>query len=182
MNVACLAWGSLVWDPRELPIRRRWFDDGPFGQVEFVRKSKDGRVTLALCEAAQPVRLLWAPMDLTDLQAAKEALKLREGLTGKMWEKDIGCWGSGAPEPSLIHGLGAWAQAHGVEAVVWTALKPKFDIDPVPSADSVVGYLAQLMGAKRDCAEQYVRRAPPQIDTRYRRRIESELGWIPDSA
>ena len=95
MNIAYLAWGSLVWDPRNLPIQRRWFDDGPFAPVEFARQSDDGRLTLVLDEQAEPVRLLWARSTSSDVNQAREALKEREGITAKDWKSLIGSWRTG---------------------------------------------------------------------------------------
>ena len=172
-TIACLGWGSLVWDPRELPIQRKWFADGPFVKVEFLRQSKGNRITLVLDSNARPVRSLWAVMDAADLPGAKEALRSREGCNAV----DIGTWSRGSNEPPNIVELPQWANAHGFDAVVWTALSAKFGNGGAPTADQVVGYLRALSGAARDAAEAYVRRAPKQIDTSYRRKIEAELGW-----
>jgi hypothetical protein len=43
MPTVCLGWGSLIWDPRELPIAVEWQTNGPLLAVEFARQSKKGR-------------------------------------------------------------------------------------------------------------------------------------------
>jgi len=64
---------------------------------------------------------------------------------------------------------------------VWTNLPPKFGgIDGrIPTESEVVAYLQALEGEARAAAEKYVRRAPRQIATAYRRAIERALGWTP---
>ena len=173
-TIACLGWGSLIWDPRELPVQGTWLPDGPLLRVEFLRQSQDDRVTLVLDSAVAPVRSLWAVMDVDDLVAARDALRKREGCK----ETDIAWWSLGSASPSNILELPHWAAAHDIEAAVWTGLPPKFGKDRHrPSIDEVLTHLRSMTGAARDAAEQYVRRAPRQIDTEYRRRIEAELGW-----
>jgi hypothetical protein len=177
MRIACLGWGSLIWDPRSLPIQRQWFQDGPFVSVEFTRQSSDGRITLVVEPSAIPVRVLWAVMLPSELRPAMEALREREGILGNDWVSRIGTWQRDA-ETESIPGLATWAHTHGVEAVVWAALRPSFNQKKIsPSSDQVIEYLQQLTGTKRENAERYVRCAPRQIDTEYRRRIEATLGW-----
>lgn len=181
--IACLGWGSLVWDPRSLAVQRRWFDDGPMVRVEFLRKSNNGRITLVMDSSSPPVRSLWALMDATDIETAAENLREREGIFEKNMTRDVGRWMRGDASPPNILSLPEWAEAHGVAGVIWTALGHKFDELATPATvDQVATYLAGLTGRSREDAERYVRRAPPQIDTPYRRIIESRLGWAPQDA
>ena len=180
-TIACLGWGSLIWDPRTLPIQRYWFQDGPFIPVEFARQSSDGRLTLVIEPNAKLVRTLWAVMDDMDLDIAIEALRSREGIP-KSAKNKIGHWSIGEEPPSDIPDLTEWVRSRGIESVIWTALGPKFNNnnDEVLSVVQAVQYLRNLSGLARDEAEKYVRHAPPpQIDTDYRRRFEAELGWYP---
>lgn len=180
--IACLGWGSLVWDPRELPTQRTWFEDGPLLPIEFARKSDDGRITLVITDGVSLVRSLWAMMDTDNLDGAREALRAREGIQKKNFLNHVGSWpvknGVVAPIPNKLE---SWAQSKGLDAVIWTALPTKSPNDEarMPTGDEVVQHLRQLTGTKRDNAERYIRRTPRQIDTAYRRRIESELGWRP---
>lgn len=180
MRIACLGWGSLIWDPRALPIQREWFKDGPFAPIDFTRQSSDGRMTLVIDTSAARVRLLWAEMLSGDLKSAKEALREREGITGADWSSRIGAWQGGESAPATIPDLARWAEALGLDAVIWTALGPKFSgEDRSPTADEVITYLQGLTGTQRENAKRYIEAAPRQIDTDYRRRIEAALGWSP---
>jgi hypothetical protein len=63
---------------------------------------------------------------------------------------------------------------------VWTNLPPEFGGSKrIPTVEEIVPYLASCQGEERERAEEYVRKAPRQIDTEYRRKIEAELGWTP---
>lgn len=172
----------MVWDPRSLPVQRQWFTDGPLLPVEFAGKSaKDERVTLVLLKNAPAVRTLWALMRLTNLDVARAALADREGATSRDKTRNIGFWcadsqstGIGVPE------IGEWARSVGVGGVAWADMPPKFGTEYREQlAEEVVSYLRGLLPERQKIAEQYIRRAPYQIDTPVRRAVEKEFGWTP---
>ncbi|MFN3374166.1 MAG: hypothetical protein ACK44M_11420, partial [Chloroflexus sp.] len=132
------------------------------------------RVTLVITPSATPVQVLWALMLPAELQAAKEALRDREGIPTKNWENRIGSWQRGETAPAAIPELPDWAQARSLDAVIWTALEPTFT-----HVDEIIEYLNNLSGEKKERAEQYIRCAPSQIKTAYRRQIEHIFGWTP---
>jgi hypothetical protein len=179
MTIVCLGWGSLVWDPGELPIRNNWQTVGPSLPIEFARKSRDGRITLVIAEDTPSIPVLWSTLDVSSLDEARQALAEREDVKQKNFKQSIGAW---SPSFATTHAeaaqVAAWAESMGVMGVVWTALKARFP--PMlgkPSCDQVVQYLAQLTGETRTHAETYVRRAPAEIRTPYRAEIERQLGW-----
>lgn len=181
MVIGCLAWGSLVWDPRELPVQGKWFEDGPLLSVEFARQSSDGRLTLVLVPTETKVRSLWALLSVATIAEAREALRRREGVLEKNREKHIAVWSSTDPHDPEPSGISAWARALRLDAVVWTALPPRFGGDDgrVPSVEEAVRSLRELPHEQRRHAERYIRMAPRQVDTPYRRRFELEFGWAP---
>ena len=80
----------------------------------------------------------------------------------------------------MISGLAEWVASKSIGGVIWTALSPEFDdIKNIPSEEQIVEYLQSRTGRERESAKEYVERAPEQIDTSYRRRIEAMLGWVP---
>lgn len=184
--IACIGWGSLVWDPRDLPLRGQWQNDGPLLPVEFIRESgakggeRGDKITLVIHGGAPRVRTYWALLDVPDLETARRRLAGREGIS-KRWDEDIGyvdC-GSDARKGEEAEAVAAWAASLGLGAVVWTNLPCKFNgkIGAMPTAEDVIAFLENLDDTKRAGAEGYVRQAPPQIDTPYRRLIEQRLGW-----
>lgn len=144
-------------------------------QVEFARESNDGRVTLVLYPGARPVPSLWARMEAHDVEQARHDLGSREGIPRRRWPELIGAWPQDSSE--CILGIEEWARARELDAVVWTALGANFD-GGQPLGDQVIRHFQTLRGERREKAEEYVRRAPRQIDTEVRRRIEEDLNRL----
>ena len=126
-----------------------------------------------------PFPCLWTELEYTAPHHAQEALAGREGCVLSA----VGLWPGEPPAHSVGSGaIATWAAARGVEAVVWTALEPKFNKVPgqVPeSADAAIAYLRQLDAKSQARAREYVERAPAQVKTAFRRAFEQELGWAP---
>ena len=188
--IACLGWGSLIWNPGQLPVVGGWRLDGPNIRVEFVRKSRGDRLTLVLFdEAIGTVPSLWAPLAVTDLDEAVNKLAEREGGKEPLPTERIGRWPGTVPE--TIIDIDSWAAAQGVKQVIWTDLPPRFT-DPKtrrdrdgcrPDEDQAVDYLRRLIAEDGATdAEKYIRCAPEQIDTAYRRRFVREFAWAPRTA
>lgn len=180
--IACIGWGSLIWDTRNLDVDGEWRADGPPMPVEFARQSSDGRITLVIVQGFASPPTLWSVFNTRDLVEARESLRVREDVPRCRAALSIADWcrsENPVSEPDAT--ISVWASGKGLEAAVWTSLPPKFGgIDGrVPSENEVVAYLRRLEGEARAAAEEYVRRAPRQIATAYRQAIERALGWTP---
>ena len=82
------------------------------GKIEFLRKSKNGRITLVADDIATvPVQSRWAVMEVENLEQAFQALRIREELSAKTWRNDIGVWLRKDPAPALFPAIPDWAQA-----------------------------------------------------------------------
>lgn len=180
-KIACLGWGSLIWNLGVLRVDGDWQHCGPKVKVEFVRRSKSGLLTLVLFNDAEPVRSQWIWMDAEDLDGAILNLATREGHGKPIPLEYIGQWPRDTD--SRIIDLESWAGKHGADHVIWTALPPRFRNPKTgkyenhfwPSEDCAVDYLRTLRNSKLEDAKKYVLRAP--VDTAYRRRILRELCW-----
>ncbi len=178
--IVCLAWGSLVWDPRGLKVEDCWYKDGPSVPVELARQSMDGRLTLVIESNALAMPVLWAKMKSSDIAEARDSLREREGTT----ENSIGTWQHGDTSRSASPEIAKWAISRGVDGVVWTSLPPRYNGENsiAPSLDQALKYLSELDSDAAVKAEQYIRNAPSQIRTKYRAAFEEQLGWKQNGA
>ena len=179
MKIACLGWGSLIWKPAELPVASDWFADGPWLPIEFAREGDSGELATVLCEGVAEVQVLWAYLAVTTLDAAREALREREGVPREQPEC-IGSWSEGPSSP-FQSTIANWARDQGLDAVVWTALPPRSGgrNGRQPSAEEALTYLRTLDAERQAHARDYIQRTPVAIDTPYRRLIEETFHWVP---
>ncbi len=180
MKIACLGWGSLIWRPESLLIRREWFSDGPLLPIEFVRQSNDGRLTLVITDTAKPIRTLWALMATGNLQIAMESLRIREGIGKNKRDSHIATVSKDTETENPCNlTIQNWLRACNLDAAIWTNLPPRFkgEDNKEPALNEAIKYLQELDINTKANAEQYIRRAPRQIDTDFRRAFESAFGW-----
>ena len=180
MKIAVLAWGSLVWDPRDLKIVNVWKTDGPFLPIEFARISMDGRLTLVIRTNSEPVQVLWTLMQSKDLDEAILDLKNREGTVIKrIGYVDLVNNTKRSKSDILADEITNWALEKGLDAVIWTDLGMKFKdvLNRKLNAENVIKYLSGLPISKKARAREYIENAPVQVRTALRSVIEEELGW-----
>lgn len=193
--IACLGWGSLVWDPDGLPIKEAqppataWLADGPHLPVEFARQSSGNRITLVLVPG-RAIPVLWTTMILDDLESAKRALAIREcrrrdrrPATEDSIERFLnnwcGYWTRTQARGQCSAAIADWAKRRNLSAVIWTDLPPRFvQINGrIPTAEQVIEFLTNLPEHERQDAMEYIINTPSQISTDYRLHIEQRWGW-----
>lgn len=174
MSIACLGWGSLIWDPRGLPISTIWRSDGPVLPLEFARKSKDGRVTLVITDQGTPCEVLWTELAVETLDEAVLALADREGMPTS---NRVGRWPTASGAESSPKAVAEWAARHGLAGVVWTGLRANWDeqLERVPTFEDIVIHLQSMSGEGLQRAAEYIRKAPAQIVTAHRQALEQQL-------
>ncbi len=112
----------MIWKPDTLPLASKWFMDGPVLPIEFARISDNGDLTTAICANAPGCTVLWAILDLDNLDEAREALRIREGVPQDR-EDGIGSFVVGKTVAGVI---AEWAIPRQLDAVIWTGLPPRF--------------------------------------------------------
>ncbi|MBJ18975.1 MAG: hypothetical protein GY910_06165 [bacterium] len=185
-RVACLGWGSLLWDPRTLPMAEGFRAAGPMLPIEFSRVATDGRVTLVIDDSAEPIQTHCVQMDVASLDEAVRELGLREKIAPERIRDWIGVQTratalqeSGGRAEGFHAEIARWLSEQPLDAVVWTALPPRTPDGRLetPSLEALLGHLEGLTGSALSRAEEYIRRAPETVRTPRRRRFEEEFGW-----
>jgi hypothetical protein len=188
IRIGCLAWGSLLWDPRTLPLAGPFRSNGPSLPIEFSRVALDGRVTLVIDPTALQTQTYCAPLAAGSFEEAVEGLGLREKIAAERWSDWIGLQSkldpvvaSGHASPLVRGRIVDWLARQSLDAVVWTALPSRRPdgVETRPGVEELLTHLNSLSGEARARAEEYIRRAPHSLRTLHRARFEEDLGWVP---
>lgn len=182
MKIAFLGWGSLIKEPRDLPIEGDWQKDGPKLWIEFSRISRNGKragcLTLVIDEKCDSeVTTLYVLSTRNDLSPAIADLQKREGTPTL---DDIGFCevatrrfapNATSRHPKSCERILAWAKGKKLDAVVWTALSRRFkDATGIPfTPEAALKYLNELPAPTRALALDYIHSAPEQTMTPFRR-------------
>jgi len=171
-GVAIIGWGSLIHHPegdatrgqKPLATKGEWQQTGPVLPVEFSRISEGRHLTLVIDpeEGRDNTTFVIASQFDIPREAARN-LREREGCPeskiGRMLRSDpvpLGCGGT------AIH---TWLKGTDFDAVVWTALGPKFLPGQTYSAQAGDAYLETLHNEERRRAYRYIAEAPDEITT-----------------
>ncbi len=188
MKIAILAWGSLIWQPKDLFFDTEfgWKEDGPILPIEFARISKDGRVTLVITQNGTFVPTLYTASKYKTLDEAILNLAVREG-SGR---RSIGFYDKTKNEFShnvfFAENILDWMNENDFDAIIWTNLGENWNLKNEKGEiiiqirpENRIEYLKSLKGNTSALAEEYIRKTPVQIKTKYRAKIEAELNWKP---
>jgi hypothetical protein len=184
MKIAVIAWGSLIWDRRNLEVTGDFVANGTKLSLEFSRTSRDGRLTLVIDEERGglcPTFSVQSAFD--DLNKAIDNLRLREGmpttkglgfvdlLTGRVSAAAL------QRNPRALETIKAWAAALGYDGSIWTALASNFRESEKAgqpfSVEAGTRYLQTRDELTLTNALNYIRRAPAEVQTPFRAAVNT---------
>ena len=165
-----------------MPYKGSWLTGGPQLQIEFSRISNNGRLTLVIdLNDGELVPTRFVESTRTTLSDAIDDLRAREGSPT---DKAIGYVDIVKNERSntqypdhaaVFDDVADWCGQATFDAVVWTALPPNFqDKRGVAfSVNNAVSYLQGLTPPAQKTALDYIRNAPTEVDTPFRRKAKA---------
>lgn len=185
MKIAVLAWGSLIWEPRNLEIATGFVPFGPVLPIEFSRVSGGKRLTLVIDAAnGAPCRTYVAQSSRADLDSALLNLWVREGKENEKPPSSVRDSGRVAfvdlltntaslrakeRHPAALEAVRSWATATGHDAVIWTALASNFHGEERAgkpfTVEAAMEYLDGLDKPDLAAALHYIWNAPPEVHT-----------------
>lgn len=179
-----IGWGSLIWCPGSLRIKTKWRSDGPKLPIEFARISQDGRLTLVILLSAEEQPTYWALSEFDNLDDACRNLREREGSKSKDIHRLTAEGPAAAHIPVIVkESVRNWLAAkRDIDAAIWTGLTTNWPKKPGFTPEDAIRYLKELKSEKDratstyDRAREYVKNAPPLIQTKVRRAMQQE-GW-----
>ena len=143
--------------------------------IEFSRIGDGGELATAICMNAPLLQVWWALLDTESLPLAIASLREREQIPAER-EDGVGMLVlNSKPKGALAE----WAAEKALDAVIWTALPPRFagTEGRIPCAEDALHYLSSLTGEKRQHAREYMQQVPAGFATPYRDVIREQLGW-----
>lgn len=187
MKIGVCAWGSLIWDPRNLMTRGGFQPIGPRIPLEFSRISGRGeqrRLTLAIDERDGALcQTFVAQSAFSEISDAIDNLAEREGL---YYKEDVG-WSIAASgkasaramsrHPYVLRYIQSFLDGAGFDALIWTALPPNFAARLSDGASFSVSRALQVLlddFSEREfgASMEYMRRVPTEIVTPLRSAAE----------
>ncbi len=174
-----------MWDPRTLQIKSDWVASGPVLDIEFSRVSKDGRLTLVIDPVnGAAVQTYVALSKRSSLADAVADLRDREGTVIKRigfieMAKGDTSKAKFADQIDIFQNVQTWCESSNYDAAVWTALPSQFkeQTNMEFSVDNAISYLSGLPKTARNNALEYIRKAPQEVATPLREKIE-KLGYV----
>lgn len=179
MKIAIIGWGSLIWDPRELPREGVWQEDGPILKIEFSRVSRNCRLTLVVDENnGVEVKTRFALSPRSDIEDAINDLRIREG-TIKKWigysdfKHDQDSLSYNSTQVNICENVKNWCRDKGFDAAVWTALRSYFFEETKLnfSIHNALKYLESLPKYANKNALKYIQNASSEIVTPLRSKL-----------
>ncbi len=194
IKIAILAWGSLLWEKGNLALGTGWVPGGPELPLEFSRvsASRDGALTLVIDpKNGVDNPTYFAVSTHQNLDKAIRNLRGREGTGARFIgyvHRRSGQSRSRIPR-AASRNIRAWAGKNNFDAVIWTDLPFNFDdVDKATfsdvdephikfTVDHAQIYLHRLQARGAEKAREYIKKAPPEIETALRKRMRGDP-WL----